>query len=165
MAKTDIITRILKAYSESGSVKEVAAKLNLSYVDTFRVLEEQDALESGPREDKGPFRPRPLTPTRVRQLVRDRDGHACKLCGRREKTRPLPVHLINRMDGDFRTENAVTLCNRCRKIALGPAGNVLKDALAALIEGETVNFESAQSDLSPEEKKNGEIYEFAPKKT
>jgi len=55
----------------------------------------------------------PAFTTRLKNKIRDRDGHKCRVCGKIESKRKFPVHHIDYNKLNCQTDNLITLCPFC----------------------------------------------------
>jgi 5-methylcytosine-specific restriction endonuclease McrA len=49
----------------------------------------------------------------LKEMIRDRDGNRCAVCGKQYKKRLLPIHHIDYNKNNSNPNNLITLCNSC----------------------------------------------------
>lgn len=62
---------------------------------------------------KGGISPYPSEFYRIRENIRERDNHTCRLCGKKQGTRKLDVHHIDYDRKNSDPKNLITLCTSC----------------------------------------------------
>ena len=92
----------------------------------------------------------------LRRSIRERDHHACQLCGKPQSNKAHDVHHIDYVKSHYTSANLITLCHRCHaKTNIGE--RALWVSIFSLIQEERGIGMTAESEVRKEETKQMEV--------